>query len=69
MSKVKVGDRVTINGNQFLLAPACRDDAGIWACATHETTFANNLQKDLHLSEAGEHEPLWYCFKHGPEVG
>lgn len=57
------------------VGPKCKSNLGRWVCATHETSFANNLEKDLHIgairerrNHAGVCLLAWLCFDHGAEV-
>jgi hypothetical protein len=55
--------------------PACADkNNGRWYCVTHGEGFPNQMQKDSHIGEYGDHGPnalhrlVWLCFEHGAEV-
>lgn len=59
----------------YTVAPKCSSNFGRWHCATHEASFENNLQKDLHLASIRERRNhsgvcllAWLCFEHGAEV-
>lgn len=41
---------------------------GKWYCASCELIFENNIERDAHSNEPGEHIFTWCCFHHGPEV-
>jgi hypothetical protein len=48
--------------------PACTaKNDGNWYCATHRTWFANQLQKDSHITR-GRHTLVWMCNLHGAEA-
>lgn len=52
----------------WTVKPKCAENSGQWVCTTHEETFDNQLQKDLHIREPGPHVLAWNCWSHGPEV-
>lgn len=48
--------------------PACKSKhRGHWLCVTHGKEFANQLQKDIHISPGGAHHMVWVCDEHGLE--
>ncbi len=60
---------------KYQVKAACEQkNNGRWYCITHAEGFANQLQKDSHISEHSEfgpganHRLVWICFAHGPEV-
>jgi hypothetical protein len=55
------------HGDTFTVVEGCREDAGHWYCITHREGFPNQFQMHGHTSE-GNHELVWMCHKHGPEV-
>ena len=50
----------------FTVAAGCDTDRGRWFCVTHDESFTNNFQKDMHIT-TGKHRFVWICFDHGPE--
>lgn len=79
--RVEVGELVTlsapdtrrpVNGMIREVQPACDDKTnGRWYCVVHRASFANQLQKDLHLSEQRSLKSgcrlAWVCMTHGLE--
>lgn len=68
---IKLGYGGTTREHQ-VLAPCELKDNGTWYCVTHNEGFANQMQKDGHISDygkngKGKHKLVWLCFAHGPE--
>ena len=58
---------------EWTVAESCEGKDGRWMCITCDTVFQNNFMKDTHISEdespkGMEHELVWMCSEHGPEV-
>jgi hypothetical protein len=52
---------------EYTIGPKCdKPDMGRWICVTHDKVFANNWEKDSHVS--GKCQMAWFCAYHGPEV-
>ena len=59
-----------IDGERVVL-PACTSkNGGLWVCVTHQQAFANQFQKDTHITypEGRRHTLAWMCSEHGVEV-
>lgn len=56
-----------IYNGQALLDACESKSGGDWFCLTHNKGFANNIEKDDHISR-GSHKMAWMCREHGPEV-
>lgn len=78
VTPVTEGETITLHGPEgepttYTVGPCCGENNGRWLCVTHEASFANQLQKDSHISgvfcaEGGEHVLAWVCIEHGLEV-
>jgi hypothetical protein len=62
------GATFAYDDGMYTVAAACELNEGRWRCLTHEEGFGNQMQKDCHIGEPGEHVLAWVCFAHGPEV-
>ena len=67
VTAAKKGTQFETEGQKYTVGPKCTENDGRWYCLTHDTSFPNQLQKDVHISW-GEHVLTWFCFEHGPEV-
>lgn len=70
ITKVREGQKIKVGrGEVRTVKPACDvKDNGRWFCVTHqEGPFRHNFEKDSHI-HTGEHELVWICLIHGPEV-
>jgi hypothetical protein len=73
VAKVEEGETfkfTTLYGEKpemWTVGPKCQANSGRWICTTHDESFANQLQKDIHI-HSGKHRMAWVCFEHGPEV-
>lgn len=47
-------------------APCSQKHNGHWYCLTHHEHFANQFDKDTHIS-TGTHKLAWICHEHGIE--
>lgn len=71
---VKAGEKLTVTYPgatprkvEVTVVAACDvKDRGQWYCATHDEFFANQFDKDTHIS-TGSHKLAWNCFEHGIE--
>lgn len=53
----------------FTVGPKCETGTqGQWRCLTHAEGFAAQMEKDSHVARPGDHELVWVCIEHGPEV-
>ena len=50
-----------------IVTDSCGSNGGQWYCITHLEPFANQLQKDTHISR-GTHVLGWVCLEHGVET-
>lgn len=70
-----VGQSFKVEGlpHTYTVKESCGGEAGRWHCITCDTGFANQFEKDTHISavlvEGGsEHVLCWICAVHGPEA-
>lgn len=54
-------------GDEHTVAEACDLKGGHWYCITHREGFSTQIAMHAHTSR-GEHELVWICHEHGPEV-
>ena len=47
--------------------PCNNPDAGHWLCLTHQEHLVVTSELLKHLSE-GDHDLVWFCYYHGPEM-
>lgn len=67
--KTEIGKRILLpSGRSAVVQSGCENKTGgNWYCITHRLLAHNNLMKDQHLDQPGDHELAWLCFEHGPE--
>lgn len=72
---VEEGQTVVMTGVTRTVKPGCPEPGnGYWVCVTHDLGLHTNFARDSHLGRSGhrgvdsEHQLLWWCFAHGPEV-
>lgn len=70
---VDEGETVTLIDNPQALSVVtasgkCDETQGHWYCTTHKLHFQNNMSKDGHVTENGQHVLAWICVVHGVEV-
>lgn len=70
VTAAQVGERIDPGwAFEVEVLPPCDDKhGGHWYCLTHALGFNNQLEKDLHVIDGGEHRLTWVCHEHGPEV-
>lgn len=62
-----VGVEFVIGDDKFVVGICkCKGVSGNWICTTHVQSFANQFQKDCHISAPGKHVLAWNCHRHGP---
>lgn len=67
VTAVAIGDRVALL-TMVTAAEPCLANTGNWYCVTHQEMFANQINKDFHLSGKGRHVLAWFCHTHGLEA-
>lgn len=65
---IEVGATGILAGVEFTAKESCTENAGRWACVTHDQVFINQFMKDTHIGDSKEPCTLaWVCIDHGVE--
>lgn len=69
--KVQMGQTIQFFDGRTMrievVGESCFGRNGQWICASCKMSFANQLQKDSHITD-GNHTLAWLCPEHGVEV-